>query len=686
MQINHSDLKSLNIKDLLLNDDKYIIPVYQRNYEWKKEQIEQLLIDIKDYFIEENDKNYYIGTLIVDKKKTKNNVYETIDGQQRLTTINILCCAMKELNIDIHQYFKEPIISFESRKNSDETIDYIFNNGGKEEPKFLKYNVGIFDGIVISKDLLLKLKNELSEKFDQFIIYFFKRVFILRAQVPEDTDMNHYFEIMNSRGEQLEKHEILKARLMKELNTGDNPMQLRQHFNFIWEACSDMITNVQLHFQKEYRNNIFGENWFDFVIKDSEELFNTSIYAIKNNGKAPSLGAEFKTIIKATDINLVLNEMFDSQSVNESEGEQFQPIINFENFLLHVLKIQEQSYDVSLDDKRLLSFFENILNQKEDKVKFVKDLTYTLLQTRFLLDQYIVSRKYTNSSDSWSLQCLKFYSKDDTREKDSYSYVNTFTDQNNGKLIMLLSMFHVSTPTQIYKYWLFAALNYLVQNLSIETFDEGEKSTQIQGDDFITFLENIAQKFMLYRHLANSVEDYNKIILSPHLLEDIKPFNFENKVSYGNIESNLVFNYLDYILWNENQTEYKDFEFSFRSSVEHYYPQNPITGEFLTKELIKDVNILKLKDKNVSFDFLNCLGNLCLITHNNNSRLSNHMPKAKKDYYVQAKSKDSIKQLFMMNDQKYPNWKADEIFEHHNEMISKLSNTLFMEEDELAFS
>ena len=43
------------------------------------------------------------------------------------------------------------------------------------------------------------------------------KVHIIHYQVPKDIDLNHYFEIMNSRGEQLEKHEIEKARLMSVL-------------------------------------------------------------------------------------------------------------------------------------------------------------------------------------------------------------------------------------------------------------------------------------------------------------------------------------------------------------------------------------------------------------------------------------------------------------------------------------
>jgi uncharacterized protein with ParB-like and HNH nuclease domain len=59
--------------------------------------------------------------------------------------------------------------------------------------------------------------NKFKLSIDEFCNYFFEKVTILRILVPEDTDLNHYFEIMNSRGEQLEKHEILKAKMLEVL-------------------------------------------------------------------------------------------------------------------------------------------------------------------------------------------------------------------------------------------------------------------------------------------------------------------------------------------------------------------------------------------------------------------------------------------------------------------------------------
>ena len=91
---NNNNLKSYNIKELLDNN-KYVIPIYQRNFAWRKNEISQLIMDISDYANENKYKQacYYIGTLIVDRKD--NGSLEIIDGQQRLTTLYILLSLIK---------------------------------------------------------------------------------------------------------------------------------------------------------------------------------------------------------------------------------------------------------------------------------------------------------------------------------------------------------------------------------------------------------------------------------------------------------------------------------------------------------------------------------------------------------------------------------------------------------------
>jgi hypothetical protein len=74
------------------------------------------------------------------------------------------------------------------------------------------------------------------------------------GRCSEDTDLNHYFEIMNNRGEQLEKHEVLKARLLNRLPAGKDQLV----FNKIWESCSSLDRYIQYGFSKSIRKDLFG--------------------------------------------------------------------------------------------------------------------------------------------------------------------------------------------------------------------------------------------------------------------------------------------------------------------------------------------------------------------------------------------------------------------------------------------
>ena len=78
-------------------------------------------------------------------------------------------------------------------------------------------------------------RKELTE--ESFAEYLLDHVKILLVEVPQDTDLNHYFEIMNSRGEQLEQHEIVKANLIKPLQNDQSAMAL---FSSLWKAAANI--------------------------------------------------------------------------------------------------------------------------------------------------------------------------------------------------------------------------------------------------------------------------------------------------------------------------------------------------------------------------------------------------------------------------------------------------------------
>lgn len=623
-------LQLYNIKELLNN--KYVIPIYQRNFAWSEGEIRQLILDIAD--ASENTDNYYIGTLITYDRG--NNLFEIIDGQQRLTTLSILLSLIKNKYKDEYKKYISKSYSlnltFDSRKNSTYTLKALYDKDENDIEKYISENQNsITEGYIICKKVLTEiLKEKFRNNEAKFFEYLFNNVKILQVLVLEDTDLNHYFEIMNSRGEQLEMHEILKARLLDKLENENDKFI----FNLIWEACSNMERYIQFGFESKLRNDIFKSNWNSLINED--EIYKINKIQVNN------------IIINKPILDILEEEtkiLNNEDKEDYDEQERFNSIINFPNFLLHVLKIQEHDKDIPLDDKRLLDTFNIFLengNVDKEKIKnFVKSFSYNLLKIRFLFDKYIIKREFEDESNDWSLQQLKLYKDKDGKQRPNY--INSFesNEENiNRKILMLLSMFHTSYPSLIYKNWLNDVLKYL--------YDKYSNENSINAEDYKKTLKVLAK------------ERYDNIIKE----------NGKDILDSGTSVPHFIFNYLDYLLWENDcykiyfgddkdfidkiSQKIKNFKFTFRSSVEHYYPQNPLSGETLKE------------------DMLNNFGNLCLISRSKNSKLSNNTPTAKKDYYINNDI-DSIKQAIMMS---YNNWDAKEIKQHGEDMKNLLNSQL----------
>ena len=190
---------------------------------------------------------------------------------------------------------------------------------------------------------------------------------------------------------------------------------------------------------------------------------------------------------------------------------------------------------------------------------------------------------------------------------------------------------------------------------------------KIDADAYLTFLSNLAKRFVFDRFLAQGeVTSYfdliycNKFSYSPKN-KTIKHIDVA-KLLFGGIENNFVFNYLDYLLWKREKDQdpvVKEFEFTFRSSVEHFYPQHPMDGH-----------------PTLDGDALHEFGNLCLISHSKNSRLSNFPPKAKLAHFsasIKQKAIDSLKLYEMIKlVEESGEWGEYEIYRHKDEMLAVL--------------
>ena len=86
----NAEVKTL--KEVLSSERSYVVPGYQRPYEWESEQLGKAFESIKRSF--EEDEKCLFGTMQMNKDKTIPNRYEIIDGQQRLTTFALLLRAL----------------------------------------------------------------------------------------------------------------------------------------------------------------------------------------------------------------------------------------------------------------------------------------------------------------------------------------------------------------------------------------------------------------------------------------------------------------------------------------------------------------------------------------------------------------------------------------------------------------
>lgn len=650
-----------SIKSLLRDSGKYLIPIYQRNYAWGEKEITQLIQDIIDYVPkgsgDSQGQNYYLGTLVVYERKQEAEIlFETVDGQQRLTTLSLLASVLKNKFEEVDmRWFESLNLSYESRKLSSASLEAAFKNYFDDHQV---YNESLRDAYELTERILRLKLQENDIRLQAFFEYFFQQVKILRIPLPESTELNHYFEIMNNRGEQLEKHEVLKSKLLevfsplKERNKKDWT-EYEQCFHLIWEACSNMEKYVQYGFTPKQRQLLFGaNNWNQLEAETFDEICDRlrSTLQVENEEKTNK--------VSITDI--ISGKIPPSEEKEgEEQPERFNSVINFPNFLLHVLRIHLQK-DIPLDDKRLITLFNAELRDlnKEEKITFVKSFAYQLLRLKFLFDKYVLKREFISGKDRWSLKRLKWY------EDNKVSYVNSFAkdkDDNesvNRKALMLLAMFHVSTPTMVYKHWLSGVMNFLYSG----------KRGKIDSEAYIEYLENLAAAFVFDRHLAKEPAEYFDIIFDRGgNVHNTKWDLDKSKLRFGQIPNNLIFNYLDYLLWKEegliDSSIRQQFEYTFRSSVEHYYPQHPMEGQ-----------------PKVDEGMLHSFGNLCLISHSKNSRLSNLMPISKKEYYANNQI-DSLKQHIMMEKWDPKDWREQSILEHGEEMAIILFNELAMLQD-----
>lgn len=402
-------------------DLKLTIPLYQRLFEWREENIATLLDDLK-HALSKEETTYHVGML------TSTHQHDVVDGQQRLTIITLLACALQNPQDPSDPWRRflvaddnEPRLHFTSRTEDNETLKMLICGTAKPEQM---PQTRLLRGYQVIQNYLESNVQDIAA----FSRYVFQNLALFISYLPKEYDIrdqSRYFELMNTHGRDMQQHEILKVKLLKHLDDAPKLFAL-------WNKLADMSGHLcQGKRQSDVTKALKGDlnTLCAFCQIDAEDTNSQPIGEIAPTSLKPE--------------------------ARKSQPCDSRCALDFPDLLLQVLyrfvNRQENHEDIHVGDffKRsdMLSTFERHLPyedgdvNKEQIAGFILELT----QARVALEHCFVQL----SDDEYKLRLKESDEEDDDEEDDN----DNGTDSPTQCLIMLQSMLLVSSSSTTHHKW-----------------------------------------------------------------------------------------------------------------------------------------------------------------------------------------------------------------------------------------
>lgn len=283
MTIQRIDSSDVSVADLFKSF--YAVPDYQREYVWGSDEVEQLLTDITDEMsgdIAEQSPEYFIGSIVV--CPGQDGVLDLIDGQQRMTTLYVTLCAIRDrLNA-----LGDNGLSVLKSQLADASVDA----AGQETQRYrldLQYEdsgdalTAIAEGTEIDELLTRSMENIhnahhvvtqfLTTEFDEdpaavrrFYGYLTNKVKLIRIQTEDVAKALKIFETINDRGVGLNSMDLLKNLLFMK-----TPPEQFDRLKDTWKELQDTIFEMGEKPLRFLRYFIFSR--FDVELLREDEIY-----------------------------------------------------------------------------------------------------------------------------------------------------------------------------------------------------------------------------------------------------------------------------------------------------------------------------------------------------------------------------------------------------------------------------
>jgi uncharacterized protein with ParB-like and HNH nuclease domain len=325
---------------LVLENKKYTVDYFQREYNWQKKHIEQLVVDLTGAFLNEyaegdsravgaDYNNYYLGPFVVSEKGGQRSI---IDGQQRLTSLTLLLIYLNNLQESLGIEEKiEPMIFSEHRGAKSfniqvderrECLEKLFLTGS--------YTKKIDDDASTANmadrylDITACFPDEIGK--DPAVLPYFidwVKYNVVLVEIVAYSDENAYtiFETMNDRGLNLTPTEMLKGFLLSRFAT---PAK-RDKANELWKKSVDDLKEYEVN-----EDQSFFQAWLRACYADTIRP-----------GKAGSQNEDFEKI--GTRFHSWFRDNLSKVGLDPESSE------DFEQFIATDFKFYHAAYVVILD-------------------------------------------------------------------------------------------------------------------------------------------------------------------------------------------------------------------------------------------------------------------------------------------------------------------------------------------------
>lgn len=633
-EIKNSKIKSkiyfpIKVKDL--KGYTFRIPIYQRKYAWKETDIEQLFKDLK-----EAENSHFIGNIVVEEVGPK--IYDVIDGQQRLTTLFLIGLLGKQ-----EDFFE---LSYKVRENDKKFLDKL-----KEE----EVNESVVEKLDKEFDpddqMVANIKTILQEGDKENIS---KAEFALTVLKSNEVDIAKYFEVMNSRGKQLEQHQVLKAKFLQCIEKECHAIYAK-----LWDYCSMMdvyIEDVIYQYEKRKYDNKSKQSkptvskeklrleLLEFAINSEKEKVKKFFDKTQKTKKE-----DFITISKAL--------KHDADEEKNYEGvSRYRSFVKFEYFLLHILRLYlekkgESVDDVELKDSKLIEQYENklsFLKKPEDNndAMSAKSFLGTLFRYRILYDNFFFKRFISDDEP--------FVAKLGVLDKGID--IDRYSEKKPIRQILNMQLLFNFTGDFYAQHWIQSVLRWISNNEKLKNFEDPEDFYC----EYAHFLDGFDRSIMNARLANDDLQNKYLNFEESHAPKDLDAPKLKYHLHKGTSTQHYWFYRLDYVLWRDFKWE-KGIGFKEPFQTNEKFKYENIPGEFRLSRLNSIEHIMPQSRKN-EWDGgeecgdcpnkeekrLDCFGNLALISQHMNSALSDESENKKSLIQRQLNRRGTIESLKML--------------------------------------